>query len=134
MQRKILLTLTAAATAWWRAYCDRHRRRQVIAELEAFSDRELNDIGVRARRLIGPSTTAFGVALCRKPRPKCRPPKRRRRSRPMRLCASKAKTFRTNTSLIRSSAPSSRSNRRSSTFHLKPLSPLLKSSSDKRSV
>jgi uncharacterized protein YjiS (DUF1127 family) len=46
MQRKILLTLTAAATAWWRAYCDRHRRRQAIAELEAFSDRELNDSGV----------------------------------------------------------------------------------------
>jgi uncharacterized protein YjiS (DUF1127 family) len=47
MQRKILLTLTAAATAWWRAYCDWHRRRQAIAELEAFSDRELNDIGMR---------------------------------------------------------------------------------------
>jgi uncharacterized protein YjiS (DUF1127 family) len=46
MQRKILLTLTTAATAWWRAYRHRHRRWQAIAELEAFSDRELNDIGV----------------------------------------------------------------------------------------
>ena len=52
MQRKILLTLTAAAIAWWRAYCDRHRRRRAIAELEAFSDRELNDIGVRRWRSV----------------------------------------------------------------------------------
>ena len=68
MQRKILLTLTAAATAWWRAYCDRHRRRQAIAELEAFSDRELNDIGVR-RSEIG---SAVHHGIWRRPLPKAK--------------------------------------------------------------
>jgi uncharacterized protein YjiS (DUF1127 family) len=45
--RRQAVRVSAAATAWWRAYCDRHRRRRAIAELQAFSDRELNDIGVR---------------------------------------------------------------------------------------
>ena len=66
MQRKILLTLTAAATAWWRAYCDRHRRRQAIAELEAFSDRELNDIGVRRSEI----DWAVHHGIWRRPLPK----------------------------------------------------------------
>ena len=66
MQRKILLTLTAAATAWWRAYCDRHRRRQAIAELEAFSDRELNDIGVRRSEI----DCAVHHGIWRRPLPK----------------------------------------------------------------
>jgi uncharacterized protein YjiS (DUF1127 family) len=66
MQRKILLTLTAAATAWWRAYCDRHRRRQAIAELEAFSDRELNDIGVRRSEI----DWAVRYGIWRRPLPK----------------------------------------------------------------
>ena len=66
MPRKILLTLTAAATASWRAYCDRHRRRQAIAELEAFSDRELNDIGVRRSEI----DWAVHHGIWRRPLPK----------------------------------------------------------------
>ena len=66
MPRKILLTLTAAATAWWRAYYDRHRRRQAIAELEAFSDRELNDIGVRRSEI----DWAVHHGIWRRPLPK----------------------------------------------------------------
>ena len=68
MQRKILLTLTAAATAWWRAYCDWHRRRQAIAELEAFSDRELNDIGVRRSEI----DSAVHHGIWRRPLPKAK--------------------------------------------------------------
>ena len=45
--RRRAVRASAAATAWWRAYCDRRRRRMAIAELQALSDRELNDIGVR---------------------------------------------------------------------------------------
>jgi len=62
MQRKILLT------AWWRVYCDWQRRRQAIAELEAFSDRELNDIGVRRSEI----DSAVRHGIWRRPLPKAK--------------------------------------------------------------
>src|SRR5262245_35797204 len=48
--RHVALALrnAAAATAgWWRAHLEEHRRRQAMAELHGFSDRELKDVGVR---------------------------------------------------------------------------------------
>jgi len=37
----------AAAAVWWRAHLEERHRRQAMAELHGFSDRELKDIGVR---------------------------------------------------------------------------------------
>jgi len=37
----------AVAAGWWRAYAEERRRRQAMAELHGFSDRELKDLGVR---------------------------------------------------------------------------------------
>ena len=48
--RRLALALRdgAVATAgWWRAYAEERRRRQAMAELHGFSDRELKDLGVR---------------------------------------------------------------------------------------
>ena len=48
--RRLALALRdgAVATAgWWGGYLERRRRRQAMAELHGFSDRELKDLGVR---------------------------------------------------------------------------------------
>src|SRR5262245_33370552 len=46
--RRLARAPRAAATAGrWRAYVEERRRRQAMAELHGFSDRELKDLGVR---------------------------------------------------------------------------------------
>ena len=45
--------LIANLRSWWVAYLDWRLQRQVILQLEALSDRELQDIGLRRCEIVG---------------------------------------------------------------------------------
>jgi uncharacterized protein YjiS (DUF1127 family) len=45
--------LIARVQSWWMAYLDRRMQRSVIFQLEALSDRELRDIGLRRCEIEG---------------------------------------------------------------------------------
>jgi len=48
-----LSRLIARVQSWWMAYLDRRMQRSVIFQLEALSDRELRDIGLRRCEIEG---------------------------------------------------------------------------------